>query len=125
MTGPGDHHRTTERTVVRDERERERRLFARVLIGQCAAILVLVASVWLTSYQGRVHGSNEARAECVRAKQDRSANAAGWRIAQQAREAQHQPDVAARYDGIARGLEDRSRVDCRQAYPTPRLFEFR
>src|SRR3954470_19670021 len=87
MSGPGDHARTTERTVVRDERERERRLFARILIGQCVAILVLVASVWLTNYQGRMHGSDEARAECVRAKQDRSANAAGWRIAQAAREA--------------------------------------
>jgi hypothetical protein len=125
MSGPGDHARTTERTVVRDERERERRLFARILIGQCVAILVLVASVWLTSYQGRVHGSDEARAECVRAKQDRSANAAGWRIAQAAREAEHQPEVAARYDGIARGLEERSQVDCGQAYPAPKLFEFR
>lgn len=125
MSGPGDHARTTERIVVRDERERERRLFARILIGQCVAILVLVASVWLTDYRDRVHGSDEARAECVRAKQDRSANAAGWRIAQGAREAEHQFAVAARYDGIARSLEERSRVDCGQAYPAPKLFEFR
>jgi hypothetical protein len=125
MTGPGDHHRTTERIVVRDERERERRLFVRILVGQCVAILVLVASVWLSNYQGRVHGTEQARTECMRAKQDRSANAAGWRIAQEAREAQHQPAVAARYDGIARALEERSQVDCRQAYPTPALLEFR
>lgn len=125
MSGPGDHQRVTERVAVRDDRVGERRLFVRILIIQCVAIVALVVSIWATNYQSRVNLVDAVRAECERGKLDRSANAQGWRIAQDAREADRQPDVAARYDGLARGLEQRARVDCRKAYPTPKLLEFR
>lgn len=106
------------------ETRARQRLFVRVLLVQMAAIVVLIFSIWVSSYQGRVNVVDSQRRGCERGKLDRAANAQGWRIAQQARLADGQVEVARQYARIAAGLEARSRIDCAAVFPHPKLIEF-
>lgn len=113
--------------------------------------LVVVAYTLYESYQGRVDLVDSQRVGCERGKLDRRANAEGWRAAEDARLASlakstkitinqaralvkelrkpdDPPDLTAawRYDRIAAGLEERSRITCSEVYPSasflPGLF---
>jgi hypothetical protein len=100
------------------------RLFVRILFGQILVMIVIVVSIWVSSYQGRVNLVDSQRQGCERGKLDRVANARGWRIAQEARQREGNIRIANAYADIAVGLENRSHVDCDKAYPHPRLLEF-
>ena len=89
-----------------------------VVTGLIVQILV-IGYVFYQSYQGRVEIVHAQRAGCERSKLDRNANAGGWRIAEAARRAEGQTDVANHYAAIAAGLEARSRIDCIKAFPNP------
>lgn len=94
----------------------------------------LIVAVWLSGYSGREALRSSQLAACERGKLDRSANALGWRSAQQARLATARDpsvgkderssawDAAQIYDHIADGLEARAQVDCEQAFPAPSLL---
>lgn len=119
----------------------------KLLIAGMVCFLLLVGYVFFQAYQGRTDLVNSQRAGCERAKLDRAANAEGWRTAQTARlrtlaETMHisfdavkqvlkqkpssgdLPDLVAarRYDSIAAGLEDRSRINCTEAFPDAKIF---
>lgn len=86
--------------------------------------LSVIVYVCYSNYQGRVTTVENQRGGCSRSKQDRSANASGWRIAEEARRADGQLEVAKKYAKIARGLERRARINCAAAFPKARLFEW-
>lgn len=117
-----------------------------VLIGLFVNLCV-VGYVFYQSYMGREDVVMASLKGCDRSKKDREANAAGWRTAERARLSTlaknmgvplkdasvlivlkpHNGDppdlVAARkYNGIARGLEIRSRIRCKNAFPKARLL---
>lgn len=91
--------------------ERRRAIIAEVV--KMGVLIALVVGVWVL----QVEHVMAQRQGCERAKADRTANATGWRIAEQARRDDGQVDVADRYARIAAGLEARSRIDCAEAFP--------
>lgn len=117
--------------------ERARRTVAelrRFLFTLTAVLLALLVYTLAQSYTGRVALVDSQRAGCARGKADRNANALGWRFAQGAREAtaadpaqspaarSSARHVAVAYRRIAEGLEARSHIDCKRAYPYPSLL---
>lgn len=103
-------------------------------VWSLVGIVLLVFAVWLSGYSGREALRDSQLAACERGKLDRSANALGWRSAQEARVATaNNPhadpderssawDAAQIYDHIADGLEERAQVDCEQAFPAPSVL---
>lgn len=94
-------------------------------VGRLLAMALLVASVWAVGYQGRADLVKTQRLGCERGKLDRRANAAGWRFAERSRQVADQRqdlEAAGRYAEIAAELEERGRVNCAVAYPSPRLL---
>lgn len=87
-----------------------------ILIGMTVQLLV-IGYVFYQSYSGRVDVVESQRKGCKRGKLDRGDNAAGWRIAENARRADGQIEVANKYKKIASGLEKRSRIHCDDVYP--------
>jgi len=85
-------------------------------------LLVVIGYVFYQSYQGRQDLVESQRAACERGKKDRNANADGWRIAEDARRAEGQFDVANKYNKIATGLERRGRINCSIAFPKAGLL---
>lgn len=80
-------------------------------------VAMLVAAWVVTDVESR-------RAGCERVKQDRMANAEGWRAEETAsrslwRTGHHLSDLRAAiaYDRIATGLETRAHVNCTSEYP--------
>lgn len=92
-----------------------------VVIGLCVQIAV-IGYVFYSSYQGRVRLAQAQQAGCSRAKLDRVDNALGWRNAEAARRQSGQINIANEYGAIASGLEARSRIDCKTAFPDASLF---
>lgn len=117
-----------------------------IMIGFGVGLLVL-GYVLYQSYAGRVDLVKAQRIGCERGKKDRTANAEGWRAAEAARlsslskqmhitvdaawglvKQPRQPDdppdliAAWRYDRIAHGLEERSRISCTKVYPGASLL---
>ena len=92
-----------------------------IVIGMLVQLAVIVY-VFNAGYEGRKDLVKSQRAGCERGKLDRSANAAGWRIAEGARQASGDYVVAAEYNIIAIGLEDRSKIKCKEAYPKASFF---
>lgn len=80
-------------------------------------LVLFVGYVFYQSYEGRVNLVDSQRAACERSKKDRSANAQGWRIAEEARRNEGQEVVALAYSKIAAGLEERSQIVCDEAFP--------
>lgn len=95
---------------------------AKLILVLMAIQLLVILYVGWSSYNGRQDLVESQRAGCNRAKLDRSANAQGWRIAEAARRAEGQEVVAKAYNDIAEGLEDRSRIDCIDAFPKARII---
>lgn len=79
--------------------------------------MIFIGYVLWQSYEGRVALVDAQRAACERSKKDRAANAAGWRIAEEARRNEGQEVVALAYSKIAEGLEERSQIVCDEAFP--------
>lgn len=92
-----------------------------IIIGMFIQLLV-IGYVFYSSYEGRKDLVASQRAGCKRGKLDRAANAEGWRIAEVARSSTGDYAVAARYEIIAVGLEDRSAINCEDAYPKASIF---
>lgn len=92
-----------------------------ILIGMLVQLAV-IGYVFYSSYEGRKDLVKSQRAGCERGKLDRSANGEGWRIAEGARQASGDYTVAAQYDIIAVGLEDRSKIICSDVYPKASIF---
>jgi hypothetical protein len=88
----------------------------RVIGSVLAACLTLVGALYSIQREGQIALRDSARAGCERAKLDRAANAHGWRNAEDARRAAGEIRVANIYADIARELEQRSRVDCSEAF---------
>jgi hypothetical protein len=98
------------------------------------AVMAIVVSVWVTSFQGRAALVTYQRIGCERGKLDRAANAEGWRAAERARRSSANGEAgrrkaddlvaAANYKRIASGLERRARIDCVKEYPDPGPFAF-
>jgi len=89
----------------------------------CFGVMILLwAYVLWQSYEGRVDLVGNSRTACERNKLDRQANASGWRIAEGARRADGQIEVANEYAKIATGLEERSKIDCTKAFPKASLI---
>jgi hypothetical protein len=102
-----------------------RRKLRRAELLRVTGLLMFVVFIWIIGYAGRVGIVEFQRRGCERGKLDRIANAQGWRIAEDARRGDGQIAIADRYARIAAGLERRSRVDCRKAYPNPGPFGYR
>lgn len=98
------------------------RKVVRLMIGAMICLLLVVAYVFYQSYEGRANVVTAQRAACERGKKDRNANAEGWRIAQAARNADGQTEVARKYSKIAAGLERRGRINCEKAFPKAGLI---
>lgn len=92
-----------------------------VLVGMIVQLLV-IGYVFYQSYAGRVEVVQAQRLGCERGKLDRNDNAEGWRIAEAARRAQGEFEVARHYAHIAEGLEARSRINCHVVYPDAGVF---
>lgn len=92
-----------------------------IIVGMLVQLSVILY-VFYSSYEGRKELVTSQRAGCKRGKQDREANGTGWRIAQAARIADGQFSVAAQYSKIAGGLEERSLINCDDAYPKASIF---
>lgn len=113
---PDPRIRTEVETCLRKERRRQ--------LFRIAAVVAMVASVWVTSFQGRHNLVVSQREGCKRGKLDRTANARGWREAEHARRAAGENDVADEYARIATGLERRARINCEEQFPDPGPFSF-
>ena len=94
----------------------------KLLIVGMVVQLGVIGYVLYSSYQGRVDLINAQRHGCVRGKLDRRANARGWRTAQHRSLSQHQPRFSKIYNGIASGLDARSRIDCTKVFPSASLL---
>jgi hypothetical protein len=119
----------------------------KLMIFGMGCFLALIVYVFAQAYQGRAALVNSQRAGCERSKLDRGANAEGWRAAEQARlmglanqmrisyeaaqkvvkqpsTSDESPDLVAarKYDAIASGLEERSKIDCAVAFPSAKFF---
>lgn len=92
-----------------------------VFIGMIVQLFV-IGYVFYSGYERRVDTVTAQRGGCERAKLDRAANASGWRIAEDARRAAGQIEVADKYGALASDLEARSQVDCSVAFPDATLF---
>jgi hypothetical protein len=92
-----------------------------IMLGMFVQLMVILY-VFFSGYFDRVDLVDSQRAGCERGKLDRIANAQGWRIAQDARIASGDYVVAHRYGTLARDLEARSKIDCRDVYPDARLI---
>ncbi len=93
-----------------------RKLTILILIG----LFVQLGVIGYVYISGKVRDHNlvsSQRAGCERSKLDRLTNAEGWRIAQEARKAEGQLDVAAKYDSIATRLEERGKIKCKEVFP--------
>jgi hypothetical protein len=97
------------------------RLGKLIIIGMAVQLMV-IGYVFYQSYKGREDVVLNARAGCERGKIDRADNAEGWRIAEDARRAAGQIDVANKYDRIASSLESRSRINCSDKFPKAGLL---
>lgn len=105
-------------------RKNEKMLFslAKLIFLLMIIQLGVIFYIGLSSYQGRQDLVKTQRAGCSRGKLDRAANAQGWRIAEEARRADGQLVVAKAYSDIAEELEERSRIDCIDAFPKARII---
>jgi hypothetical protein len=92
-----------------------------IIVGMIVQ-LVVIGYVFWSSYEGRKDLVTSQRLGCRRGRLDRNANAEGWRIAEAARSASGDYAVAARYDIIAVGLEERANINCEDAYPKASIF---
>lgn len=117
-----------------------------ILLSLIILLFVLGYSVY-SAYEGRKALVDSQRAGCERGKLDRSANAEGWRAAQVARtntlakdmgtsvaavealfpqppKIDDPPDLVAarKYNRISSGLESRSKIDCKTAFPSAGLI---
>jgi hypothetical protein len=97
------------------------RLGKLILIGMAIQLLV-IGYVFFQSYKGRENVVLHAREGCERAKLDRSVNAEGWRIAEDARRSAGDIAVADKYASIASSLESRSRINCTEKFPKAGLL---
>lgn len=91
--------------------------FAKLIVLGLVVNVFMVGYVFWMGYEGRRDLVTSQRAGCNRAKLDRGANAEGWRIAEGARRADGEIEVANNYRDIASGLEKRSRIICSEAFP--------
>lgn len=87
-----------------------------IIIGMLVQLAVIVY-VGVAAHQARTDLTQAQRRGCERSKLDRRSNAKGWRIAEAARRADGEIAVADKYSKIASGLEERSRINCRKAFP--------
>jgi len=119
----------------------------KLIIAVMVVQLAVIGYVFFQSYKGRSDVVDSQRDGCDRGKLDRSANARGWRTAEDARLAtvaktlhisafdakqlirqkprpNDLPDlVAAReYNKTASGLEQRSKIKCKHVFPKAGLF---
>lgn len=94
----------------------------RLMIFGMVCLLVVVGYVFWQSYEARHTTVQSQRAGCERSKLDRIANAHGWRIAEDARRAEGNYQVANDYRDIAESLEERSRINCKKVYPDASFF---
>ena len=113
------------------------RVVTRMMGGVLIALVALSVAVWYMGYSGRAALVESQRAGCERSKRDREANATAWREAHAARsDTASNPDeptsvrqsarrTAAVYRRTVAELEGRAAIDCREAFPDPRLLEFR
>lgn len=97
-------------------RQNAYRLGKLIILGMAVQLAVIIY-MFYQSYQGRADLIRSQRAGCERGKLDRQANAAGWRIAEAARIASGDHDVAAKYNILATSLERRGRINCSHVYP--------
>jgi len=98
------------------------RKLTRMVLVCFGVMIVLWGYVLWQSYEGRVDLVNNSRSACERGKKDRNANAEGWRIAEGARRAEGQTDVADKYAEIATGLEERGAINCSEVFPKASLL---
>ena len=86
--------------------------------------MVVIGYVFYSSYISRSALVDYQRGGCERGKLDRSANARGWRIAESARLAEGNIDVAHDYGALARSLETRTgkNLNCTEVFPKEGLF---
>lgn len=87
-----------------------------IMIGMFVQLAVIIY-VGVAAHEARTALTQAQRRGCERAKLDRESNAKGWRIAEAARRSDGQFDVAQKYSKIAEGLEERSKINCRKAFP--------
>jgi hypothetical protein len=92
-----------------------------IVIGMIVQLSV-ICYVFYSAYERRKEAVVYQRAGCERSKLDRGDNASGWRIAEAARRADGQIEVANEYDKIASSLEARSRIACSKAFPDATIF---
>lgn len=92
-----------------------------IIIGMAIQLLV-IGYVFYQSYQGRSDVIHSQRLGCSRGKKDRKSNAKGWRIAQDAREADGDILVAKKYGRLASDLEGRAKINCHTAFPKAGLL---
>jgi hypothetical protein len=102
--------------MIKSSFEEGKSIVKLMIIGMVVQ-LTFIGYVLYQGYEGRKTLVKAQRAGCERGKQDRMANARGWRIAEGARRADGQIAVANHYKEIAEGLEARSRTICSEAYP--------
>lgn len=95
---------------------------AKLIVLGLIVHLFIIGYVFWQSYEGRVHLVESQREGCERIKNDRIANAEGWRIAQAARRASGDIEVAVRYGKLARNLEARSNIDCSVVFPKAEII---
>lgn len=95
---------------------------AKLIVLGLVVNVFLVGYIFWTGYEGRRDLVASQRAGCNRGKLDRGANAKGWRIAEGARRADGEIEVANKYNDIASGLEKRSRIVCSEAFPKASLI---
>ena len=92
-----------------------------LLVGMLVQLFV-IGYIFYQSYVGRSEVVAAQRKGCERGKNDRDANAQGWRIAELARRESGNIFVANHYARIASGLEERSRINCNAVYPSAGLL---
>jgi hypothetical protein len=122
-------------------------LLAKLILIGLFVNLGVIGYVFYQSYAGREAVVKASRRGCDRSKRDREANAIGWRTAEVARlhgvarqlhislgdaealiQQKPQPGdltdltAARKYDQIAKGLEERSRISCSKAFPKAGLL---
>lgn len=95
---------------------------AKLLVTILVIQLFFIMYVFWLSYEGRTTLVEQSRAACERGKLDRLSNAEGWRIAEEARRAEGEEVVAARYEALAEDLEARGRINCNEAFPKAGLI---
>lgn len=102
-----------------DVTNHQRRVLLRFMAIQLVVLILILSTVILSSWQGRVDQVESNRRGCERSKLDRGANARAWREAQRARTRDGDFDTAALYRDVADQLERRSLIRCSEAFPDP------